>query len=31
MEKLSNIGGVFMFEMIEMMQQVLNENGSIPL
>jgi len=31
MEKLSNIGGVSMFEMIEMMQQVLSENGSIPL
>jgi len=31
MEKLSNIGGVSMFEMIEIMQQVLSENGSIPL
>jgi hypothetical protein len=31
MKKISNAGGVSMFEMIKMMQQVLSENGSIPL
>ncbi|CAK8585719.1 hypothetical protein BMEGG_01636 [Priestia megaterium] len=31
MKKISNVGGVSMFEMIKMMQQVLSENGSIPL
>jgi hypothetical protein len=30
-DRLSEIGGVSMFEMIKMMQQVLSENGSIPL